>query len=218
MKTSQPAGRPAIPRPRLSPQLQELLVGHGVIRTLNRDTIVVHAGETAESLHLVLEGKVQLYLDDASGRTAELQRLDPGDCFGIVALSRNAHAASARTLCATKLCSVAHGEFEALLGVRPDLALYVLHALIGRVQSLTDHVRGLALMDVYGRVARLLSESAGTVAGVRRMINLSQKSIAERVGASPAMVNRILQELAAEGFILSTRGQIELLRDLPLQR
>ena len=44
---------------------------------------------------------------------------------------------------------------------------------------------------------------------------MSQARIAERLGASRAMVNRLLQDLARVGCIDVSRGRIVLLKSLP---
>ena len=53
--------------------------------------------------------------------------------------------------------------------------------------------------------------------GGRRVVPgpLSQARIAERLGASRAMVNRLLQDLARGGYIEVSRQRIGLLRKLP---
>jgi CRP/FNR family cyclic AMP-dependent transcriptional regulator len=177
--------------------------------------MIVLAGEPAEALYLVMEGSLLVYLDDDSGRVAELRRLGPGEYFGELMLSGRVRTASVRSLSPAKLCVVRRANFERILSQRPDLAFHVIQTLIERVRDLTDNVRGLALMDVYGRVARLLNESAQNPEENRRVVALSQQRIAERVGASRSMVNRILQDLVAGGYVATTRGRIELLRTLP---
>jgi CRP/FNR family cyclic AMP-dependent transcriptional regulator len=179
----------------------------------------VHFGQRALSLFVVLEGSVQLYLDDDAGRVVELQQLGPGECFGAMSLGDLSHTGSFRTLNACSLCVVPRAEFEDLMRTREDLSAFLTLSLIDRIRTLTEVVRGLALMDVYGRIARLLEEQAALVAtGRRRVISLSQLAISKKVGASPAMVNRILRELAAGGFLTASRGQIELLKPIPARR
>jgi CRP/FNR family cyclic AMP-dependent transcriptional regulator len=179
--------------------------------------MVVIAGEPAEALYLVLEGSLLVFLDDESGRVAELRRLGPGEYFGELMLGGHVRTASVKTLTPAKLCVVRRTDFENILSKRPDLAFHVIQTLIERVRNLTDNVRGLALMDVYGRVARLLKESARPGDGSTQVVDLSQQAIAERVGASRSMVNRILQDLVAGGYIAASRGRIEFLKPLPLR-
>jgi CRP/FNR family cyclic AMP-dependent transcriptional regulator len=87
------------------------------------------------------------------------------------------------------------------------------------VRALTDNIRSLALMDVYGRVARLLLEMATEHDG-RLVIaeKLTQQDIAERVGASREMISRIFKDLVTGGYITVENKQITINRDLPGRR
>ena len=63
-------------------------------------------------------------------------------------------------------------------------------------------MKDLALLDVYGRVARLLLNMAVEKEG-KLVIpeKLTQQEIAERVGASRDMVSRIFRDLTTGGYI-----------------
>ena len=84
------------------------------------------------------------------------------------------------------------------------------------MRQLSRNVQGLVSMDVYGRVARLFGELARDEDGLRVVPGpLSQQKIADRVGASRSMINRILQDLAAGGYIETSRERIVLRKPLP---
>lgn len=203
-------GTPALPQ-----ALLDEFARRGVVKTFPRNSIVVVEGEPAETLYLILDGTLMVYVDNESGKLAELTRLGPGQYFGELMLASAVRTASVKTTSVARLCMIRRPEFEAILRERPDLAFHVIQTLIARVRALTDNVRGLALMDVYGRVARLLLDSAEKVDGRTLVRDMSQQKIAERVGASRSMINRIVQDLAAGGYIVATRGQIEIRKGLP---
>jgi CRP/FNR family cyclic AMP-dependent transcriptional regulator len=201
--------------PRLPAALLQELAQHGIPRNFRKNAIVVNVGEPAEALYLVMEGELLVYLSDESGKEVELGRLGPNEYFGELMLGGHVRTAAVKTLTPAQLCLVSRAQFEGALSRRPDLAFHVIQTLIERVRTLTKNVRGLALMDVYGRVAQLLNETARPERDSRRVATLSQQAIAERVSASRAMVNRILQDLTAGGYIAASRGRIELLKTLP---
>jgi CRP/FNR family cyclic AMP-dependent transcriptional regulator len=89
------------------------------------------------------------------------------------------------------------------LRTQPEFSARLVEKLIRRTRALTASVKNLALMDVYGRVARLLLELAEQDEGGTRVIRekLTQRDVANRVGASREMVSRILTDLAAGGYI-----------------
>ena len=198
----------------LPPELLEEFARHGTIKTFPKNAIVVVEGEPAESLYLVLDGELLVYVDDEAGNVAELSRLGSGQYFGELMLGSSVRTASVRTLGPARLCIVRRPEFEAILRRRPELSFHVIQTLIARIKALTENVRGLALMDVYGRVARLLLTAAGGDGDGHAVRGMSQQAIAERVGASRSMINRILNDLAAGGYIELHRGEIHVKRDL----
>jgi CRP/FNR family cyclic AMP-dependent transcriptional regulator len=98
----------------------------------------------------------------------------------------------------------------------PDFALQLIAKLIDRARLATDNVKHLALLDVYGRVARLLLNMAEEKDG-KLVIpeKLTQQDIAERVGASRDMVSRIVRDLTAGGYITVDHKQITINKKPP---
>ena len=84
------------------------------------------------------------------------------------------------------------------------------------VRRLTEQVKSLALQDVYGRIARMLIEMSEP-AGDERVVplKLTQQDIADRVGSSREMVNRVMKELTAGGYVVLREGRIVVRRKLP---
>ena len=83
--------------------------------------------------------------------------------------------------------------------------------LIRVARGLNQNVRSLAMLDVYGRVARILLELAVEQDG-KLVIpeKLTQKDIAARVGASREMINRILRDLTTGGYVSVESGRITI--------
>ncbi len=210
------AALPVDDQPLLSKQLLDELSALGTVRSFPKHSIIVIEGEPAETLYIVNSGKLRVFLSDEEGHEAELGQLGPGEYFGEVMLASPVRTASVKALEPCKLCLVKREQFEAFLSQRPDLAFHLIQSLIFRVKALTKSVESLALLDVYGRVSRLFNDAAiSDESGMRYLAGLSQQKIAERVGASRSMVNRILKELTAGGYIAISREKIELKRPLP---
>jgi CRP/FNR family cyclic AMP-dependent transcriptional regulator len=96
------------------------------------------------------------------------------------------------------------------------MAYNLIRALAARVRALTQSVKTLALMDVYGRVARTLLELAKE-RGEKLVIEqrLTHQDIANMVGASREMVSRIFKDLSAGGYITVQNRQIIINEKLP---
>ena len=200
----------------LPAELLSALAALGHMRSYAKGTIVVTEGEPALSMYLIHEGQTRVFVSDEDGREVELNTMGPGEYFGELMLGSQVRTATVQTTTRAKLTMITRAEFEQALAERPSLAFHVIQHLIDRVRQLSRNVQGLVSMDVYGRVARLFAELARDEDGVRVVPGpLSQQKIADRVGASRSMINRILQDLASGGYIETSRERIVLRKPLP---
>jgi CRP/FNR family cyclic AMP-dependent transcriptional regulator len=159
---------------------------------------------------------MRVFVSDEDGREVELNVIGPGEYFGELMLGSQVRTATVQTTSKAKLTMITRAEFEQALAEQPTLAFHVIQHLIDRVRQLSRNVQGLVSMDVYGRVVRLFNELAHDEGGQRVVPGpLSQQKIADRVGASRSMINRILQDLVAGGYIETSRERIVLRKPLP---
>lgn len=189
---------------------------HGIARSYPKNTIIVTEGDKTDSLYVILEGRVKVFVSDDSGNEVLLLTQGAGEYFGELVLDEGPRSASIMTLEPSRFLVVPKADFREFVMHNPAFALSLIEKLIGRVRSLTASVKSLALMDVYGRVARLLLElaedSGGQLAISQR---LTQQDIASRIGASREMVSRILKDLSTGGYLTQSRTGIVLHRKPP---
>lgn len=186
----------------LPSELQALLEKYGRPRIVGKGTVVVAEGEPSHAMYLIHEGRLAVFVSDDEGHEVQLNQLGPGEYFGELMLGSPVRTASVRTLERTRLTMLSREVVEAAMREQPELALHVIRKLVQRIQALSRAVQGLSSMDVYGRMARLFNDLAVEVDGERVVAEvLSQQQIADRVGASRAMVNRVLKELTSGGYI-----------------
>ncbi len=188
-----------------------------VTRQYPRNTLIICEGDYSDSLYIVLSGKVKVYLNDEEGKEVTLNIQGEGEYFGELAMLDDApRSASVITLEETRLAVVSKSAFDECLENNPRIALTVIRGLARRLRELTENVRSLALMDVYGRVAHTLldlaEEKDGKLVVTQR---LTQRDIASMVGASREMVSRILRDLTAGGYITSKNKIITINERLP---
>lgn len=189
----------------------------GITRKHAKNTIVVSEGDTTDGLFIVLEGRVKVFVSDAEGHEVILGTHGPGEYFGEMALDAGPRSASVITLEPCQLLIVPKDDFRQFVENNPAFAFSLIGKLIARVRALTENVKSLALMDVYGRVARLLLELAEERDSVLVIAErLTQQEIANRVGASREMVSRILKDLSTGGYLTQSREGIVLHRRPPL--
>jgi len=188
-----------------------------VTRSFPKNTLVICEGDVSDSLYVVLSGKVKVFLSDEEGKEVTLNMQGAGEYFGELAILDEApRSASVMTVEDTKLAVLSKGAFEKCMEQHATIALVVMRGLACRLRELTENVRSLALMDVYGRVARLLLEMSEEENG-KNVIRqrLTQRDIASMVGASREMVSRILRDLSIGGYITIENKIITLNERLP---
>jgi CRP/FNR family cyclic AMP-dependent transcriptional regulator len=189
---------------------------HGIARSYPKNTIIVTEGDKTDSLYVILEGRVKVFVSDGDGHDLVLSTQGPGEYFGEMVLDEGPRSASIMTLEPSRFLVVQKNDFRDFVARNPAFALSLIEKLIGRARALTASVKSLALMDVYGRVARLLLELAEETGGKLAIPQrLTQQEIASRIGASREMVSRILKDLSTGGYLTQSRTGIVLHRKPP---
>jgi CRP/FNR family cyclic AMP-dependent transcriptional regulator len=211
-------GEKATTRFVLTPEELSALSAHAATRSFPRHAVILNEGDRTDTLYVILEGRVKIFVADADGNEVVFHLQGPGEYFGEMMLDEGPRSASVMTLEPSRFLVVPKAELKAFLARHPDFAVRVMEKLIHRVRNLTERVKTLSLMDVYGRVARLLLELAEERDGKLVIAErLTQQDIASRVGASRAMVSRILKDLGAGGYISIQRDRILVNRQPPLR-
>ena len=192
------------------------LSAQGVIKSFPKNTIIVSEGDETDHFYVITEGRVKVFVSDEEGREIVLTTQGPGEYFGEMVLDGGPRSASIMTLEPSRFAVIPKSRFREFLETHPAFSFHLVEKLIGRVRTLTGNVKSLALMDVYGRVARMLLENAVKQDG-RLVIaeKLTQQDIASRVGASREMISRILKDLTAGGYISIDKKRITIHRNPP---
>ena len=197
------------------PVVRELAT-RGQIRSFPKNTVFINEGDRGDSLFIIVSGRVKVYVSDNQGREMILDIHGPGQYVGEMALDGRPRSASVMTLEATACAMVTREMLKEAIIADPDLAMSLIEELIDRARIATDTIKNLALMDVYGRVARLLlslaRERDGKLVVPERM---TQQDIADRVGASRDMISRIFKDLTTGGYVTVVDRQITLNRRPP---
>ncbi len=195
----------------------ELLSTRTVTRQYPRNAIIINEGDLSDSLYVIRSGSVKVFLSNEEGKEVILNVQRPGEYFGELALiDSGPRSASVITQEKTTLSLISKSDFEDFLRHHPAATVKIMQGLIKRLRALSESVRSLALMDVYGRVARLLLKLSQPEGDVRVIHDaLTQQDIADRVGASREMVSRILKDLREGGYIEINDRHITLRERLP---
>jgi CRP/FNR family cyclic AMP-dependent transcriptional regulator len=186
----------------VSDEFVRQLASLGRVRTYPKNTVFITEGDSSDSVFVILTGRVKVFISDTEGHEMILDTQGPGEYVGEMALDGKPRSASVMTLEPSTFSVVQREPVRDAIRHNPDFALDMISRIIDRARIATSSVKDLALLDVYGRVARLLLNMSVEQNG-KLMIpeKLTQQEIAERVGASRDMVSRIFRDLTTGGYI-----------------
>ena len=201
----------------LSDEQIGLLTNRAAIRTYPRAAIIVNEGDEGNSLFVIQSGSVKAFLSDENGREVVLSTQGPGEYFGDLALfDDEPRSASVMTLEPCKVMIITKAQLREAIAEDPEIGFSLLHGLAKRVRILTENVRTMALLDVFGRLVRTLymlaEDKEGTLVIDQR---LTQQDLANRIGASREMVSRIMHDLTEGGYVAIKDRRITILKKIP---
>ena len=200
----------------LTPAQAESVAGAVVKRRFKRGELIVEQGKKSNALFIILTGRARVITTDSRGREVILATLTLSDYIGEMSLIDNEpHSASVRAELQTDVLMLGRVEFARCLPENTSMAYAVMKGLVQRLRHADRKIESLALMDVYGRVARALIEASRTDAEGLVVIRdkVSRQDLAKMVGASREMVSRVMKDLEERGYIETLENGSVLIKE-----
>ncbi len=126
-----------------------------------KDALIVGQDDHGDSLFIIETGRVKVVLYGESGREMILTLFRGGDFFGEMSLldgqPRSANVIAQEN---SRVLVLSRDDFVKHLTEFPATALNILSEMCMRLRRADDVIGNLALLDVYGRVARVLIDMA----------------------------------------------------------
>jgi len=194
------------------------LAARGVRRSFRKNQLLIQDGDLGDTLYIVLSGRLRAFAADTHGKEITLGIYGAGEYVGEMSLDGGPRSANVETLEATTCAVVSRAALLAYIAQHPEFALQMMARLIRRARLATDSARSLALIDVYGRLSRLLDQLAGPsqTDGSRTIPDrLTHQHIASHLTCSREMVSRLLRDLQAGGYVELRERRLVLLKVLP---
>ncbi|HET7631522.1 MAG TPA: Crp/Fnr family transcriptional regulator [Gemmatimonadaceae bacterium] len=180
-------------------------------KTYPRGSVILFEDDPGDSLFVVRRGRVKVVLIGEDGREVILGVLGVGEHFGELALiddrPRSAHVIAMED---ADLLVLRREDFRARVESSPSVAWSLLTELSRRLRRADDKIGGLVLLDVPGRIARLLLDLAEEGGGPLIEKSLTHQTIAQMIGASRETVSRAMKEFQDAGWISVERRRITL--------
>ncbi|MBU6373258.1 MAG: Crp/Fnr family transcriptional regulator [Alphaproteobacteria bacterium] len=192
---------------RMSDRTRAALTAAGATVALQPGAALFFKGDPGDALYVVVEGEIEISTAAADGRMVRIAALGAGAVIGEMAvLDGGGRSADATATRRSRLMRIGRDSvLEALKG-EPDALLALAVELSQRVRHADSALESAALLDLGGRLARVLLQEAGA----SRTVALPQTELARRIGASREKVNRKLSAWREEGWITIGRSGIRI--------
>jgi CRP-like cAMP-binding protein len=176
-----------------------------------KGSVILFENDPGDSLFVVRQGRVKVVLIGEDGREVILGVLGVSAHFGELTLiddrPRSAHVIAMDD---SHLLVLRREDFRKRVESSPAVAWSLLTELSRRLRRADEKIGGLVLLDVPGRIARLLldlSEESGSDTIEKA---LTHQTIAQMIGASRETVSRAMKEFQDANWVSIERRRITL--------
>ena len=170
-------------------------------------SMIVHAGDVSDSLFYVLEGSVEVMIEDEEGKEIVLAYLNPGHFFGEMGFfaGQTERTAWVRARTSCRIAEMTYVRFRQVADENPELVMELAVQLATRLSRTNRKIGDLAFLDVTGRVAHALinlAEEPDAVSVPGGMaVSVTRSQLARLVGCTREMVGKVLKILVDQNLI-----------------
>ena len=183
---------------------------------LRKNQPVYRAGDSSDTLYVVMEGRVRLTRVTEDGRELTLEILEPGDIFGELAIAgEGERTGSAEAVEDSVVCAVKRDDFEKVVRESPGFSMSLTRLMGGRLMRVENRLENLLFRGVRDRLMTLFRDLASrygeeTDGGVRIKLRLTHQEMSSLVGSTRETVTQELNNLRRAGEIATEGGHIVL--------
>ncbi|HEY7069572.1 MAG TPA: Crp/Fnr family transcriptional regulator [Acidimicrobiales bacterium] len=184
----------------LTPEELQQLADASTTEELRRGDVLFHEDDEADTLYVVIEGRIAIAKRSIDGRESVVALMEAGDLFGEMSLFEPlGRSAEARALEPSQVLAIGFAPIRGVYERRPELLWGVVELLAGRVRSMDVALADSVFLDVTGRTAKRLVEMAS--GADEFTLPVTQEELAAMVGASRERVNKAIASFVRLGWI-----------------
>jgi CRP/FNR family cyclic AMP-dependent transcriptional regulator len=194
------------------------------VRTVPGKTVMIHAGDVPDSLYYIINGSVEVMIEDEDGNEMVLAYLNKGQFFGEMGLFHEQPARSAwvRTRVSSEIAEMTYARFRQIASESPGLVFELATQLATRLDRTNRKLGDLAFVDVTGRVAHAIMDLCNEPDAMTHpdgmQIKVSRQELSRLVGCSREMAGRVLKVLEDRGLITASGKTIVVYNARPQPR
>ncbi len=193
-------------KPKTNPAIENFLT-HCHRRGYAKKSLIIHGGDTPNSLYYITTGSVSVVSEDDDGNEMVLAYLNAGDFFGEMGLFSNNPERSAwiRARGDCEVAEISYERFRQMAKNHTEIIFQMASQMALRLRRTSDMASRLAFMDVSGRVAKTLLDLCQQPDAITHpdgmQIKITRQELARIVGCSREMVGRVLKSLEQQNLI-----------------
>jgi CRP-like cAMP-binding protein len=183
-----------------------------VAREYGEGQAIFTKSEPADSLFIVISGRVKIFTRSSSKKRKTFAYLNRGDFFGEMALIEDQpRSASAEAVTPSRLLMIRKSDFKKTLMSDPKLMFYLLQIMCARMRRANAEIEGLLFQNILGRVSKALTtlcrdgERSGR--GVLLAEKFTQQELADLIGTTREPLTRALSALRRAELIDVRQGR-----------
>ena len=195
-----------------------IIAGLTTQKSVPKNTLVISEGDDTSAMYVIKEGKVKVTLTNEDGKELILTTLQHGDNFGELALlDDNQRSANVYALENCVFIVLHKADFFQLLKHNSLVSMGVIRYLCKKVRYATEIAQSLALLDVYGRLVKLLHDLSVPSENGKLVVAtpMTHQDIASRVGCGREMITNILKGLKKGRYLTIENKIITINKKLP---
>lgn len=177
---------------------------------------ICFAGDPAERLFVVADGRVKLMRHSLNGKNVLLDMLTPGEFFGSLSTLGDAdYPDTAEAQTQTCVLAIGADDFRRVLEQNPAVVLKVLDITAVRLRAAQERIQQLSALPVEGRIANLLlvlGRKFGKPdnAGLLIEVPLARDDIAAMTGTTSETASRVMSQFQKDGLIRTGRQWVAI--------
>ncbi|HZM37749.1 MAG TPA: Crp/Fnr family transcriptional regulator [Acidimicrobiales bacterium] len=184
----------------LTPDERQQLADASTTEELRRGDVLFHEDDDADTLYVVIEGRIAIAKRSIDGRESVVALMEAGDLFGEMSLFEPlGRSAEARALEPSQVLAIGYGPIRQVYERRPELLWGVVELMAGRIRNMDVALADSVFLDVTGRTAKRLVEMAS--GADEFTLPVTQEELAAMVGASRERVNKAIASFVRLGWI-----------------
>jgi CRP/FNR family cyclic AMP-dependent transcriptional regulator len=184
----------------LTPEERQQLADASTTEELRRGDVLFHEDDEADTLYVVIEGRIAIAKRSIDGRESVVALMEAGDLFGEMPLFEPlGRSAEARALEPSQVLAIGYGPVRDVYQRRPELLWGVVELMAGRIRNMDVALADSVFLDVTGRTAKRLVEMAS--GADEFTLPVTQEELAAMVGASRERVNKAIASFVRLGWI-----------------